>query len=288
VAWSDASGPVPEMAGAAPFRERMGREGAVMVDLTENGRYLVAAILAAPIAWQSPAELAGATGFGQEETTDLLAVLDDEGWLSAWERPEGVVVTLSVAAASRLEVRLVETGPEQTPRWAWRAEPEPPEPRAQGVFRGGRVAMLELVVDSRPRPDQLADRAEEAAARASASTDPRVPIRAEILPRPTILVGTGLSPWPGPGDGRKVLCPACRSRRLGPSTYCLCCDRWGLDHLLGGEPAPLPAPNRDPREDARKRDQERRARKEKRRACRLAQAEADRRLRRGHRRAEPS
>jgi hypothetical protein len=262
----------------------MGRKGSVMVDLTEDSRFLIAAILAAPIAWQSPAELAGATGFGREETTDLLAVLDAGGWLSAWDRPDGAVVTLSVAAASRLEVRLVESGPGQAPRWAWRTDPEPPEPKAQGVFRSGRVAAMELVVDPRPSPEQLTERAEEMAIRWSGSTVPRGPIQAEMLPRPTILVGTGLSPWPGPGDGRKASCPACRSRRLGPFSYCLCCDRWGLDHLFRGEPAPRPAPARDPAEDARRREQERRARKEKRRNSRSGQAEAEQQARRGRRR----
>jgi hypothetical protein len=259
-----------------------------MVELTEDGRLLIAAILAAPIAWQSPAELAGATGLGREETTDLLAVLDAGGWLSAWDRPDGVVVTLSVAAASRLEVRLVESGPGQSPRWVGRTDPEPPEPKAQGVFRGGRVASMELVVDPRPGPEQLTEQAEAMAIRFAGPADRRGPIPAEMLPRPTILVGTGLSPWPGPGDRRKASCPACRSRRLGPSSYCLCCDRWGLDHLIRGEPPPRPAPARDPAEDARRREQERRARKEKRRACRLSQAEEDRRLRRRPRRAEPS
>ena len=163
-----------------------------MVDLTEDGRDLVAAILAAPIAWQSPAELAGATGLGPEETTDLLAVLDDGGWLSAWERPDGVVVTLSVAAASRLEVRLVESGPEETPRWAWRAEPEPPAPRAQGVFRGERGATLELVVDPRPGPEQAAERAEEAAIR---SVGPGRPAQADPRPR----CSPGRRSWSGPG-----------------------------------------------------------------------------------------
>ena len=125
-----------------------------------------------------------------EETTDLLAALDADGWLSAWERPSRVVVTLSVGAASRLGVRLVESGRDEVPRWARPGEPEPPSPRASGVFRDERAARLELVVDPSPRPEEAAERAEEATAgRRSRGPPARVPSK---FPVPTLLVGLGL------------------------------------------------------------------------------------------------
>lgn len=254
-----------------------------MVELTRDGRAVVEALIAAPVAWRSPGELASATGLGLERTTDVLADLDAGGWLSAWERPGDLVVTLSVGAASRLDVRIVESGPDETPRWARMGQPDPPMARSAGLFRNERAAALELVADPQRGPGEEAERAEEAAAR-SAGPSPREPVAAEVLPRPTLLVGTGLSPWPGPGDGRKASCPACRSRRLAPSMYCLCCDRWGLDHLIRGEPAPRPAVRREPSEDARRAEIERRARKQERRARRSAQAEAERRRRPGRRR----
>lgn len=258
-----------------------------MVELTEDGRRVVEALLAAAVAWQSPAELASATGRDVGETTDVVALLDVGGWLEAWERPGDVVVTLSVAAASCLEVRIVESGPGQTPRWARRGELEPPSPRASGVFRGERAARLERVIDTRPTAEQAAERAEEALIRSAIPADIRVPAVIDGLPAPTHLVGTGLSPWPGPGQGHKASCPCCQSRRLGPSTYCLYCDRWGLDHLLRAEPPDRPPARRPGAEEGRRRDRERRAREEKRRRRRSDQVEAERRVKAARRLARP-
>jgi hypothetical protein len=254
----------------------MQREGKVMLELSEDGRRIVDALIGARIAWQSPAELASALDRDLEETTDLLAILDADGWLASWDREVDVVVTLSVGAASRLGVRLVEFGQDEAPRWARSDEPEPPRPRASGVFRGERAASLELVVDPSIAPEEVAERAEEALSRSAVPTDPRKRPPIEGLPMPTLLIGAGLSPWPGPGDGRKASCPSCGSKHLQPWMYCLYCDRWGLDHMLRDEPAPRPRSTRDPKDDARRRELERQARKSKRRTRRFAQAEAER------------
>jgi hypothetical protein len=254
-----------------------------MFELTEEGRAVIEALVAAPIAWRSSSELASATGLGLEATADLLATLDVGGWLSAWERPDDVVVTLSAEAAWKLDVRVVESGPGATPRWAGRSQPEPPPPRASGLFRGELAARLERVVDGQPGPVAEAERAEEAAARSAAPVAPHSMVAADSLPRPSLLVGTGLSPWPGPGDGRKATCPACRSRRLGPSSYCLCCDRWGLDHLIRGESPPRPGPRRESGDRARQGERQRLSRQQKRRARLSAQAQDARRTRTGPR-----
>ena len=176
-----------------------------MLELTEAGRGVLESLLAAPVAWQSPAELARATGLGDEEISDLLATLDVGGWLAAWEREADVVVTLSVAAASSLGVRLVEVGAEQVPRWARAGDREPPPPRAPGVFRGDRAAMLDLVVDGAPGVESEAERAEEASSAAPPPPAPGArpgPV-AGHYPRPTHYLGGRLTPWPGPGDDRK-------------------------------------------------------------------------------------
>lgn len=240
-----------------------------MFELSEEGRRIVEALVRGPVAWQSPAELASATGGDLEETIDLLAGLDAEGWLSPWDREPGIVVTLTAEGAARLRVRLVESGRGEIPRWAGLGDPAPPAPKAAGVFRDGLAARLELAVDPSLGPEELAIRAEEAAARSALAADLRAGAVVERLPGPTLLVGLGLTPWPGPGDGRKASCPACKSKPLGPSMYCLCCDRWGLDHRLRGEPSPRPRPPRAPQGDARRRDIEREARKEKRRKRRF-------------------
>jgi len=251
-----------------------------MIELTEAGRGVVDALLAAPVAWQTPAELSRATGLGVDETTDLLAALDAGGWLAAWEREVDVVVTLSVAAASSLGFRLVEVGPDEVPRWARAEDREPPRPKAAGVFRGERAAMLGLVVDRVTSVELAAEQAEEASLRLDGGTPgPRPAPAPDHLPRPIHYLGSRLTPWPGPGDGRRATCPSCQSRPLTPASYCLYCDRWGLDHLLLELPSPTRAPRRDRRDDARRRDLERLARKEKRRARRTHQAEAERQLR---------
>ena len=243
-----------------------------MTDLIGDGLRMIEALVRAPIAWQSPAELASAMGREVDETTDLMAELDADGWLAAWERAADVVVTLSVAGAARLGVRLVEVGREEVPRWARLGEPEPRSPRASGVFRSERAAGLDRVVDPSRSAEEALESAEEALERPVISPDPRVKAFADRFPNPTRLVGSGLTPWPGPGDGRKSSCPSCGSRRLEPTMYCLYCDRWGLDHLLTGEsPRSTRAP-RGPRDEAALREQERRSRKARRRARRHAAA----------------
>ena len=245
-----------------------------MVELSEEGRRVVEALLGAPLAWQSPAELASATGLDVEATTDLLATLDVGGWLAPWEREPDVVVTLSVAAAAKLGVRLVESGRHESPRWASVGDPDPPAPKATGVFRDERAAWLERVVDPSASAEEAAERAEEVAERHARPPRSGGRFAPENPPTPTLLVGFGLTPWPGPGDGRKASCPACGSKRLGPSSYCLYCDRWGLDHLLLEGQAPRVRLPRDPENDARRGDLERRARKARRRARRRGQSAA--------------
>ncbi len=249
-----------------------------MVELSESGRRLIEALLGASVAWQSPEELAEATGGELEATLDALATLDADGWLAAWPRGDGLVVTLSVGAVSALEVRLVEVGPGQVPRWAGASEPDPEPPRASGVFRADRAASLELVVDPGISPEEAAGLAEARSARVAPPGARPGPIAIELLPRPTRFLGTSTTPWPGPGDGRKASCPVCGSKRLDPATYCLYCDRWGLDHLVRGEPAPKSRRRRrDPEADLRRAERERQARKAKHQDRLAARADADRR-----------
>jgi hypothetical protein len=276
------SSPGGEWPGGCDFYlndRSLGSEDA-MFDLSENGLRLIEALIKGPVAWMSPADLASAMDLGMEETTDLLASMDCDGWLAAWERESDVVVTLSVIGASRLSLRLVESGHDEVPRWARVGDPEPPVPRALGVFRGERAANLELVIDSSDTPEQAVERAEEASMPRANSSDPRKRAFMGGLPGPTILVGTGLSPWPGPGLGRKASCPSCGSKRLKPSMYCLYCDRWGLDHLIGDVPEPGVRVFRDPKDDARRRELERQARKSKRQARQFAQLDAGRHAKR--------
>jgi hypothetical protein len=244
-----------------------------MRELIGNGLRVVTAILKAPVAWLTPSDVAGATGLDMEATSEALTTLDLDGWLDVWEPDDsGPAVTLSTLAASTLHARLVEVGPDETPRWALAGESDPPRRKAVRVLRSERAASLESLVDPTDPPDVLVERREELARRL-----PKVPF--EGKPRPTLLVGTGLVPWPGPGDGRKASCPACRSKPLQPTMYCLYCDRWGLDPSIREAARPRILDRRDPSLDIARREVERLARKEKRKTRRASVAEAQRQAR---------
>lgn len=247
------------------------------------------ALLEGPVAWRSPAEIAAALGRADGELTDLLCDLDVAGWLSVWETDSGPLVTLSALAALRLGVRLVEVGEAGTPRWARAGDPEPAPPRPKHVCLSERAASLEFVADPALPPDLAAERGERAEARARADHQaPARETRPEEAPRPTVLVGLSLTPWPGPRSAPETVCPACGDRTLGPQMYCLYCDRWGLDRLPPGEsappvvPVPPPPPRRarhagDPAADEKAQVERLRARrKSKRQARHLARLDAER------------
>lgn len=194
-----------------------------MLDTIPNlWRSVLGKLVEAKLAWQRPSELAKLLSWSVEETTDLLADLDVAGWLEVWEQEGEPSVTLSALAAERLGVRLVECGPDQTPRWWPIGEPEPPQPRARHVCVSERSASFEFLIDPGPRPDELAAMLDLSA---TDEGEPR-------WPRPNLIIGEHLSPWPGPREPEQDKCPACHGRRLPSNAYCLRCDRWGLDGRL--------------------------------------------------------
>ncbi len=196
-----------------------------MVDLPENGIPVMNALLGAPLAWQSPAQLADALGRELEETLDLLCNLDVVGWLEVWDCEEGPLITLSPFAAARLCVRIVEVGPGETPRWAGAGDPDPTPRRAKGVFLSVRSAELEYVVD----PLSLIEIDIDENRTEPRQEESRANGRYSEGPRPWLLLGQGLTPWPGPTALRNEPCPACGGQLLQPIMYCLYCDRWGRD-----------------------------------------------------------
>lgn len=210
-----------------------------MACVNDYGKLLLGAILRGATVWSAPADLANELGWNIDETTDRLAELDATGWIEVWERPREVVVTLSSLGAERLGVRLVEHGRSLTPRWLAINEPEPPAPRASGVFRNARAMELEFVLDPAPSPDEQAEIADETIRLASRSS--RRPGNAEP-PKPSRFLGQGLTPWPGPSAFTKPPCPACGGRLLTSVEYCLGCDRWGLDSAFARNNRPVPSP----------------------------------------------
>jgi hypothetical protein len=220
-----------------------------MAVLSDAWTLVLNVLLEAPVAWRSPEEIAAALGWGEGEVTDLLCDLDVAGWLVVWETETGPLVTLSPLAAERLRVRLVEVGAGETPRWAREGEPDPPSPRSKHVCLNERAASLNFVPDPADSPDVSAVQSErtEAFAKTRSEGPPLRPGRRDEPPRPTVLLGLSLTPWPGPGVVSQTTCPACRGRTLGPQTYCLYCDRWGLDGPNHGgvvPPVAVPATTR--------------------------------------------
>ena len=247
--------------------------------ISAAGRRIIDAVIDAPVAWRSPGELAGRLGWTLDQTLDEIANLDAQGWLEAWELIDGPVVTLSVAATAHCGVRLVEVGHDELPKWARSGDPDPPGLLASGVFRSQQMATLNLVADGRPGVEQSAILAEEAEARARIVEDSRHPLAwIDKLPRPTLLIGGGLSPWPGPNQGNGATCPACRSARLPTRAYCLWCDRWGFDVELVEPGAVRRRPRRAaphpgyPQSDRERSELERRRRRAKRKERRIAQS----------------
>jgi hypothetical protein len=199
--------------------------------IPERWNRIVEAIADGPSAWMTPTALASALGLDEDETLDEVASMDVGGLLDLWERAEGLVVTLSALSASRLGRHLIEQGPSGQLRWARDGEPEPAPPPARHVVRSSASASFEFLIDPRPGPEALAEVSQQARhfrdsrpAGASRGGDDRAE-----PPRPTMLIGTCLIPWPGPASSGSGRCPACDSRRLPPNAYCLCCDRWGMD-----------------------------------------------------------
>jgi hypothetical protein len=208
-----------------------------MFDMPEEWVPVLNALLKAPIAWQTPAELAVELKGGLDETMELLSDMDVDGWIEVWDYEPGPRIALSSLAAERLKIHLVEVGPGETPRWAHLGDPAPPCPRAKHVCQSSVAAALEFAPDNSTPPPLAAERAERARRQAALlEANPSTTIRAEDLPWPTHLVGQGLVPWPGPTRDHATVCPACGNRRLKPHMYCLCCDRWGMDGLLPPSP----------------------------------------------------
>ena len=251
--------------------------------LSEVGRRIIDAVIDAPVAWRTPVELAERLGWTLEQTQDEIATLDAAGWLEAWELIDGPVVTLSVAATANCGVRLVEVGHNETPKWARSGDPDPPSLKSSGVFRSERAAALNLVADARPSVEFAAIEAEESADLAATTPDPARPRSVERWPRPTLLIGGGLSPWPGPREADDQDCPACRLAHLPAQAYCLWCDRWGLDILTPEPRVTRPRSHRQPiagvhqfQPDVGKHESERRKRRRKRKERRLVQVQQER------------
>ena len=114
--------------------------------------------------------------------------------------------------ASRLGVRLVESGPEESPRWAGSGEPEPPKAPGPGRLPGG--AGVPAVVGGQPLglPPRRARTGRGGGPTPGPSAGP-IPGGGPTSigpPRPRLLIGSGLTPWPGPVGRPRGVVPGLR------------------------------------------------------------------------------
>ncbi len=197
------------------------------IEIKDAWQSILSSLIRGSVAWQSPVELAGRLGRDVDAVTDELASMHVAGWLSVWERPDGIVVTLSSWGAERLGVRLGNFSEDQPPRWTEIGAPEPPSPKARRVAAGAAIEELDLVFDPLPSPDLAVEVAEDISRNVLGGRS-----KLMISACPTLLIGERLTPWPGPALLAKRCCPACHGQPLNAIAYCLYCDRWGLEHLL--------------------------------------------------------
>lgn len=205
-----------------------------MTDLNDDGLRLLRTIADAPLAWLTPAQVAESLGDDLDATLDRIAGLDASGWLDPWEIGGTLHVTLSALAVERLRLRLEPIGRSGSYRWASLDDPEPPFVHAGGRPHEGMTS-LDFVADPAPGPEALAEAAERVGRISAAKREAGDPAWLDWLPRPRLLLGQGLTPWPGPlgtPSTSGLPCPACGSAPIDDSAYCLVCDRWGLDHIL--------------------------------------------------------
>lgn len=151
----------------------------------------------------------------------------------AWEG--GEVATLSPLAAERLGVRISSTS---GGGWVWTSKDARVQRRRP---RKGRTKTETLDAEAVADPGLTAEdfavlneRIEAYAVEGRANRRQRLDdeqLTGRHLPRPAVILTGSDSSWAEFVRPRGV-CSVCLGLPLGPSTYCLRCDRWGLDWLL--------------------------------------------------------
>ena len=184
-------------------------------ELDGNALAVVEALLAARVAWRSPAHLMAATGLDEAAVFCALADLEVADLVTHWETDAELTVTLTPIGAKILGVRLIELGRNEVPRWAPIASPEPHPPAARGTFSD--YTALAFVPSRDLGPEEALELAEMVAL-ADAGGGARVDgDRRPAGGRPPAsgLVGAGDRFAPGEP------CPACGAAdRRGACAYC--------------------------------------------------------------------
>lgn len=182
------------------------------------------------------AALAEACSLSQADAESAVSQLERAGLVVSWENDRDVpVVTLSTETADAIGVRI------DGPRWVGR------KVRESNVRIKQRALELNPDITPGKAPTPHAEVEAIEAVYASATTQRLEKARTEgarfrrtekeiagHLPEPSkLLMGMGRQ-W----DSRPVVrCPVCEGKKLDAATYCLKCDRWGLDGLLPKAPS---------------------------------------------------
>lgn len=201
--------------------------------------------------------LARRMGLEPDDLEARIVAAYDAGDVEPWHKGGKDRVTLTPRTAARLGVKIPPDGkrwaragcPEPAPRVAVRSWLEPagddevarylntaadvPDGSDEGIGIGvdgeddAPTPFPESVADDAPGPVQAAIATEELLRKVGERERPSA---GWAPPFPTVLLGQRLL-WPV-ARARGEACPSCRDR-CRPWEYCLWCDRFGLEHLLG-------------------------------------------------------
>lgn len=174
---------------------------------------LLDAMLRAPLAWMSPAELAHFVNSDVDHISDLLCDLDASGMVEISDTPRGPVVTFSSATIRGLDLDLVEVG--TSFRWRRSCARSPRRSTSREQWDPNAI------IDPSPSAELLVDEADELAGGSAQSPRPRTPAIAGIL--------SGPSPWPWDELGwprpHSIECRHCRKpkrKKMVLRTWCEC------------------------------------------------------------------
>jgi hypothetical protein len=176
-----------------------------------------------------PRVLVPGDGFEEEAIADLVS----GGAISSWSVEDQTWVTLTPYSAATFGLRIRQEKGSLALRWVSAT-------KKRRARRPSKAELIEQPVNLDSLVDDKADNPSEIAV-ANERIEREIELRerrgvrrtdAELagrLPYPEVLL-TGCQAWSGRVP---AVCPACKGSRLRAMTYCLRCDRWGLDWLLG-------------------------------------------------------
>ena len=209
-----------------------------------NTSDLINAMLTMPLV-ALVADIATALEMSLNETLDLVADAEDEGAVQSWpDCPDGPSICLSALTVERLNL---EPCP-RSGRWVHRGRARPElrssTPGARGTLATDLVDedgrdLFDVLEDPKAlTPGQLSELAEQAGAMLASLDGAKsdyitATLRHAFHPPLRYLLGTTQQWGASKPEGA---CPICFGVELPELTYCLACDRYSADALMGWKP----------------------------------------------------